>query len=302
MKFRTGFVTNSSSYSALVIHKIESETLEKIFKEHGLELSIITDIGIHEDPDIISSSVSDTLVSIFEDQVENDLFDIFEKAESEVSSDDISDIMNEIVLQKHKIDKEASCYIQSVDETNEFDCADDYMKDVIHLDDEDIDVCEEYDYEGNEVIDALIDKYITEKALGALMHTVTLDINHGTGRLIHDYNCICDDDNFKKYLKDLKVYPVILSGKTFVVTGKLKNYTREIINQKIKLSGGIVKDSITSDTDYLITNYPESTTSKMKKARELGTTIISEKEFDKMYEELSKGIDLSLKYKKVVKL
>ena len=46
--------------------------------------------------------------------------------------------------------------------------------------------------------------------------------------------------------------------------------------------GGKVTGSVTSKTNYLINNDVESTSSKNKKARELGVPIISEDEFVEM--------------------
>ncbi len=48
--------------------------------------------------------------------------------------------------------------------------------------------------------------------------------------------------------------------------------------------GGKVTGSVTSKTDYLINNDVTSTSSKNKKANELGVPIISEEEFRKMAE------------------
>ena len=73
-----------------------------------------------------------------------------------------------------------------------------------------------------------------------------------------------------------------LSGKVFVVTGKLKTFkNRSEIKSLIESKGGKVTDSVTSKTNYLINNDKESTTAKNKKAKELNIPIISEEEFIK---------------------
>lgn len=69
------------------------------------------------------------------------------------------------------------------------------------------------------------------------------------------------------------------AGKSFVVTGKLENFTREGIKDFIEQHGGKVVGSISSKCDYLINNDINSTSSKNKKAKELNVPIISEKEF-----------------------
>lgn len=71
----------------------------------------------------------------------------------------------------------------------------------------------------------------------------------------------------------------ILLGKSFCFTGKLSIITRDEASQWVKDAGGIVKSSVTKDLTYLVTNDGESNSSKSKKAKELGITIMSEDEF-----------------------
>ena len=67
-------------------------------------------------------------------------------------------------------------------------------------------------------------------------------------------------------------------GKTICVTGKLFNFTRDSINEKITELGAKVAGSVSKNTDYLITNE-QSGSSKYKKAVELNIPIITETEF-----------------------
>lgn len=71
------------------------------------------------------------------------------------------------------------------------------------------------------------------------------------------------------------------SGKTLCVTGKLNHFTRDSINAKIAELGAKAASSVSSKTDYLITNEA-SGSSKYKKAMELNIPIITEDEFLKM--------------------
>ena len=74
-----------------------------------------------------------------------------------------------------------------------------------------------------------------------------------------------------------------LEGKTFVITGSVEHFAnRGEVKALIESLGGKVTGSVTSKTDYLINNDVTSTSSKNKKARELGIPIISEDEFLKM--------------------
>ena len=73
-----------------------------------------------------------------------------------------------------------------------------------------------------------------------------------------------------------------VQDKTFCITGKVKKYkTRAELKEKIELLGGKVTESVTKNTDYLINNDVNSTSSKNKKAKELGIPIISEEDFEK---------------------
>lgn len=78
----------------------------------------------------------------------------------------------------------------------------------------------------------------------------------------------------------------ILEGKNFVITGSVHHFVnRAEVKELIEKKGGKVTGSVTSKTDYLINNDVESTSSKNKKARELGIPILSEEAFLKMLEE-----------------
>lgn len=71
-----------------------------------------------------------------------------------------------------------------------------------------------------------------------------------------------------------------LKGLRFVVTGTLKNYTRSEIEELIRKKGGMVSNSVSKKTDYLILG--ENPGSKYQKALQLGTKVITEEEFEKM--------------------
>jgi DNA ligase (NAD+) len=69
------------------------------------------------------------------------------------------------------------------------------------------------------------------------------------------------------------------TGKTFVLTGTLSNYSREEASDKITLFGGKVTSSVSKNTDYLLAG--ENAGSKMAKAEKLGISIMNENEFIK---------------------
>ena len=74
-----------------------------------------------------------------------------------------------------------------------------------------------------------------------------------------------------------------LEGKTFVITGSLEHYTnRKALKADIESEGGKVAGSVSAKTDYLITNDPNSGSSKNRTARELGVAIITEEQVIEM--------------------
>ena len=74
-----------------------------------------------------------------------------------------------------------------------------------------------------------------------------------------------------------------VEGKVFVITGSLEHYeNRNALKAAISSEGGKVAGSVSGNTDYLITNDPESGSSKNRKARELGVSIITEEEIMEM--------------------
>ncbi|MBM3193356.1 MAG: NAD-dependent DNA ligase LigA [Chlamydiae bacterium] len=75
------------------------------------------------------------------------------------------------------------------------------------------------------------------------------------------------------------------SGKTFVLTGTLKQFGRSEAAELIKERGGKVSNSVGPGTDYLIVG--EEAGSKLEKAKKLGITILDELEF---FNSVSKSI------------
>ena len=74
-----------------------------------------------------------------------------------------------------------------------------------------------------------------------------------------------------------------VAGKTFVVTGKVFHFAnRDALKEFIADRGGKVTGSVSAKTDYLINNDVTSTSSKNKKAAQLGIPILSEEDFIKL--------------------
>ena len=74
-----------------------------------------------------------------------------------------------------------------------------------------------------------------------------------------------------------------IAGKTFVVTGKVFHFAnRDALKEYIADRGGKVTGSVSAKTDFLINNDVTSTSSKNKKAAQLGIPILSEEDFMKL--------------------
>ena len=71
-------------------------------------------------------------------------------------------------------------------------------------------------------------------------------------------------------------------GKSICCTGKLEHFTRDSINAKIVELGAKVASGVSAKTDYLITNTPDSGSSKNVNAKKFGTKIITEAQFLEM--------------------
>ncbi len=78
-----------------------------------------------------------------------------------------------------------------------------------------------------------------------------------------------------------------LAGLTFVFTGTLENYTREGAQHAVEELGARAASSVTNKTDYVVAG--EATGSKYVKARDLGITILTEKQFTELLERSNKG-------------
>ena len=101
------------------------------------------------------------------------------------------------------------------------------------------------------------------------------------------------DEEKKKLIDGLKIHGLtfaqekkeelpedekVFTGKTFLFTGTLKNFTRNEIKEEIEKLGGKNLSAVSKNLDYLIVG--EKAGSKLKKAQEIGSIkIITEDEF-----------------------
>lgn len=93
-------------------------------------------------------------------------------------------------------------------------------------------------------------------------------------------------DELKSAGLTLEIEPVAqvstseIAGKSFVLTGKLEKYTRAAASRLIEERGGIVRGSVSKNTDFVIVG--EDAGSKLAKAQQLGIKILSETDFENL--------------------
>ena len=73
----------------------------------------------------------------------------------------------------------------------------------------------------------------------------------------------------------------VFNNKTFVVSGVFEGYSRDQLKNLIEINGGKNLSSVSSKTNYLLAG-DKMGPSKLKKAKDLGVDIISEKDFNKL--------------------
>lgn len=84
-----------------------------------------------------------------------------------------------------------------------------------------------------------------------------------------------------KMQSEKKTTENVFAGATFLITGTLKNYSREEVKEKIENMGGKVLTSVSRNLNYLLVG--ENAGSKLAKARSIETIkIITEDEFENM--------------------
>ena len=138
---------------------------------------------------------------------------------------------------------------------------------------------------GLEVGKLLMDNFSTyDKTLEVLKDknynfTQIQGIGEMTNTILHSDEFINAFMDLRKYITPVEKEKTVISGKSysFVITGKLskpRDYYKKLIENK----GSKVVGSVSKSTDYLLCEDSDSTSTKAKKARELGVKVISENE------------------------
>ena len=117
--------------------------------------------------------------------------------------------------------------------------------------------------------------FYTLPNFGSEMHNSIVEFNYAEARLLADHYI-----HFNA--PEVAPAPVgeSLAGKTFVITGKLTHFkNRDEIKARIEALGGKVTGSVSKNTNFLINNDVNSTSSKNATAKSLGIPILSESDF-----------------------
>ena len=86
--------------------------------------------------------------------------------------------------------------------------------------------------------------------------------------------------NLREERRNVPVENMVFAGKTFVVTGSLKNYSRDEMHERIKQLGGKPSSSVSKKTDFVVAG--EEAGSKLEKANSLGVRVLTEDEFESL--------------------
>lgn len=140
-------------------------------------------------------------------------------------------------------------------------------------------ICKHFNDDIDAILSAPVEEFVEIDKIGDV-------IAEGIVNYLHDETNI---KNIRALLAELTIEKTVVSdvqdlaGKTFVITGTLNSFeNRDALKKVIEDRGGKVAGSVSAKTNYLINNDVLSSSSKNKKAKELGVPIISEDDFLKL--------------------
>ena len=143
-------------------------------------------------------------------------------------------------------------------------------------------ICKEFDYDMERMLHATVEELNAISGVGEVL----------AGAFTEYFSDALHAEKLKRLLAELDIPKEEVEGKqifagvNFVVTGSVEHFAnRGEIKELIESLGGKVTGSVTSKTNYLINNDVTSTSSKNKKAKELGIPIISEEQFLELTQE-----------------
>jgi len=138
-------------------------------------------------------------------------------------------------------------------------------------------ICKYFKYNWNDIESASYEQLLEISGIGDIMADAYVTF------LSDEKNKVIVKDVLKKIeFEDIQVSTTeqIFENINFVITGSVEQFkNRDELKEVIEAKGGKVTGSVTSKTNYLINNDNLSGSSKNKKAKELGISIITENQF-----------------------
>ena len=143
-------------------------------------------------------------------------------------------------------------------------------------------ICKAFDYDISRLKNATVEELSEIDGVGEVIAKSFVDFFNDDNKL-SEFNDLCENLDIK--IPEKTEGNANISGKTFVITGSLNTYeNRNALKDLIESLGGKVAGSVSAKTNYLINNDVTSNSSKNKKAKELGVSIISEEDFNLLLE------------------
>lgn len=138
-------------------------------------------------------------------------------------------------------------------------------------------ICKKFDFNWSDIENATFEQLTQISGIGDIM----------ADAYVRYFNIEKNKAAVKDVLKEIEFEEVKTSEEdlmfenvTFVITGSVELFkNRDELKNVIEQKGGKVTGSVTANTNYLINNDNLSGSSKNKKAKELGTSIITEQQF-----------------------
>lgn len=138
-------------------------------------------------------------------------------------------------------------------------------------------ICKRFSDNWEEIQNAKFEELVEINGIGDIMANkyTTFFQNEKNQKTIQDILCEIELEK-QIYEKSDQIF----ENMNFVITGSVELFkNRDELKEFIESKGGKVTGSVTSKTNYLINNDNLSSSSKNKKAKELGVKIITEEEF-----------------------
>jgi DNA ligase (NAD+) len=135
-------------------------------------------------------------------------------------------------------------------------------------------ICRKFSYDWNKIQNASYSELISISGIGEVMANayVSFFSDEGNRKMVSN---ILDEIEFEPV--QAAAGNLRFENMTFVITGSLNHFSnREELAAVIEENGGKVSGSVSSKTSYLVNNDITSGSSKNKKAKELGISIITE--------------------------